>query len=187
MAKPKVTFKMADGTDPEKRFKELTPINITASAAGIAEIMNQIGITSITDFMINAGDIASAKLAVIHPTKLTIRIGRLSRSILNAFSFSIAKLPLVKNLGDRFVKGRTKTKFANGQKEGFRKIFYDKSLRRVNGEMGTKVPYAAVHEFGGRVHPKRAFLFPAVEKVRPRMAGIIDKELGKAYRIKGWK
>jgi len=186
MAKSKVTFKMADGSDPVKTFKELSPINVQASAAGIAEIMNQIGIVSITKFMINAGGLLSAKLAAIHPTKLTIRTGRLSRSILNAFSFSIAKMPLVKNLGDRFIRGRTKTKFANGKKEGFRRIFYDKSLKRVNGEMGTKVPYAAIHEFGEGSYPKRAFLFPAVDAVRPRMASIIEKELGKAYRKKGW-
>ena len=156
--KTKVEFKMQDGSDPEEKFKELSPINVNASASGIAEIMNQIALVSVGKHMINAGGIASAKTAPIHPYKLTIRTGRLSKSVLNAFNFSVAKLPFVKELSDKYIRGRTKEKFEDGRKEGFRKIFYDKTLKIVNGQMGTSVPYAYLHEYGIGKHPARPFL-----------------------------
>jgi len=96
-------------------------------------------------------------------------------------------LPFVKELSDKYIRGRTKEKFEDGRKEGFRKIFYDKTLKIVNGQMGTSVPYAYLHEYGIGKHPARPFLDPAVKDTKPKMANIIEGKLSEAYKKTNWK
>ncbi len=178
-----ISVRMADGENVEKRFAELSPLTIVGTAHGLNEAMNQIGIASTQKFMINAGGFESARLAPIHPTKLTIRTGRLARSVVNSFTFSITRLPRTRKVTNP--KPKTIAKFGNGQKEGFRKIFFDGV--KLGATMGTTVEYASLHEQGIGRFPARPFLEPALEFVRPKLSTIIDKELGKVYRITGWK
>lgn len=77
--------------------------------------------------------------------KLRDRSGRLTGSIVGSWRFG--GLP-----GE--VKGvmRTKKKAIKGVKESIRRV--SGSGGKITGEIGTKVEYAEIHEFGGTTHPK---------------------------------
>ena len=118
------------------------------------------------------------------PDKLNMKSGRLIRSLAGALTFA--------QEGD------------SGQREGIRKITVSKD--KVSAEFGSKVPYAAAHEYGtgpyeilptkakalrfaigGQTvfaksvqHPglkKRPFLEPALEDERSRFPSIYEEEL----------
>ena len=91
----------------------------------MARSFEHIGLLATGDFMRPGPD------TLTHPTQLTHRTGRLGRSLTGGFSFN------------EFASGN------RGDREGIRKI------RRINnavvGEYGTKVPYANIHEYGGKI------------------------------------
>jgi phage gpG-like protein len=190
MAKSGVTFKTKDGRPLDVLVGDITKIAVISAAEGINEIMTQIGHIAVGKHMINSGGVANSPT---DPTRLMIRIGRLARSVANAFTFSISKLPTVKQLRSG-IRPKTKSKLGLGKKEGFRKIFWDRLRNVVNGKMGSNVPYAAVHEFGGTagrggktVLKERSYLRKAKKDVKPRFASIIDKFNGKNLKKTGWQ
>jgi len=87
--------------------------------------------------------------------KLTTRTGRLIGSIVGAPRFSNARMPLT--IGEHARKGVTgkgagAKSFNKGKQESIRKVSGRGS--RVVGWIGSKVPYAGLHEFGGTVTTK---------------------------------
>jgi phage gpG-like protein len=46
----------------------------------------------------------------------------------------------------------------------------------------SSAPYAAVHEFGGSKHPQRAYIRPARDKMKPKVARLLVSEINKAKR-----
>jgi HK97 gp10 family phage protein len=49
-------------------------------------------------------------------------------------------------------------------------------------EVGTDVKYAAVHEYGGRYHPPRPFLGPALDDMADQFDDIFAREIAKEIR-----
>jgi phage gpG-like protein len=49
-------------------------------------------------------------------------------------------------------------------------------------EVGTDVVYAAVHEYGGKHHPPRPYLGPALEDASKRFGDIFAREIAKEIR-----
>lgn len=88
----------------------------------LIEAMRQVGLMSVSRFMTTSGR--------MNKDKLNIRSGRLSRSLLDGFSFS-------GGLG--------------GAREGIRRII--KKPGGLDAEYGSKVPYARIHEKSGTTHP----------------------------------
>jgi len=103
---------------------------------GIAEAMDAIGMEAQGKYFI-----AGRKDDPVHPTKLTVRSTRLIRSLAP--------------------QGGA---FSPNEREQIRQVRVQGD--KIAGVFGTKVPYAAVHEFGGRIHqtptPKQRRFFWAM-------------------------
>ena len=146
-----------------------------AVKSALGEAMDLVGITSQGSFWIKGR--GSADFAT-HPSKLTVRTGRLIRSLTpqgGAFTLT-------------------------GQREQIRTV--QVSGETVVGVFGTRVPYAAIHEYGGTVQQPaythrnlfgrgivaqmparsvtvgaRPFLEPALKQATPRIVGIFAKRI----------
>lgn len=101
------------------------------------ESLRLIGLVATSKYMIQTGTGAGSKLAgvgsPVAKDKLTMRSGRLARSLVGQSGFS----------GPGAAGGPDKI----GTREGFMKVTREGS--RWVGRIGTNVPYAARHEFGG--------------------------------------
>ena len=140
-----------------------------------AESLDVVGIESQGRYWVKPG----GKGKPVHPSKLTARSGRLIRSLSPAGGA-----------------------FAPREREQIRQVNVEGG--KIIGIFGTRVPYAAIHEFGGPISipaythrnlfgrgivaqmpartvqiPARPFLKPAAERSKHRIIGIFrDKILG---------
>ncbi len=98
----------------------------------ILRAMQLVGLTAIERYMVKAKllDYKTGFTIGAKGDKLNIRMGRLSRSLIDGFAFGTG-------LG--------------GVQESIRKIIV--TGRIFEGLFGTSVPYAAIHEYGGETHP----------------------------------
>lgn len=132
----------------EYAYQRFPRILARAAREAIAEGMDQIGIQATSKYMTpRKFDPATRKIAPRSGPLLNIMTSRLARSINEKLSFSGGS--------------------DEGEAEGIRKVYVVGS--DVYGVMGSKVPYAAIHEFGGKAGrggsatiPKRPYLSPAV-------------------------
>jgi len=97
---------------------------------------------------------ASKEAAVGSPTgkNLMVRSGRLIGSVVGNWRFAEVNLP---HTVQALAQGKTrsdKSGFESGKKESIRKVSIKGA--KFEGTIGTKVPYAAIHEFGGETHPR---------------------------------
>ena len=138
------------------QLPELARLTVEAS---LYEAMDIIGQTAVSKYMVPAAVTwrgkRKPKIRRLQKTKLNIITGRLARSILNQYSFAQG---------------------AAGEKESIRKVDYEGG--KFIARMGSTVPYAAIREFGGKIHhdnlfgkgieaiikiPARPYLRPAAE------------------------
>jgi len=112
--------------------------------------LEYVGNVSARDFMIPT----TIKGAVANPSnnaKLSVRSGRLIGSVVGNWRFSSVDLPktIKRLIGDKI---KTSTSgFDGGKKESIRKVKV--SGKQFEGIIGSKVPYARIHEEGGVLHP----------------------------------
>lgn len=155
------------------KSKEMTKLAKATVQASLYGAMDIIGQTAVSKYMVPAQvewrEKGKPKIRRTQRTKLNIMTGRLARSILNQYSYAQG---------------------AMGEKESIRKV------RRSKGKfiaiIGSKVPYAAIHEFGGKyTHsnlfgkgiraviniPARPYLRPAAEDSKPMIEQLIQKRL----------
>lgn len=121
------------------RFKDE---KVEAFRTVIVRMMAQIGLAATGDFMtLRTFDNVTGKLGGRKDEKLHINTSRLARSLTGGFTFNeqSGAIPVAR--------------------EGHRKII--KQGANIYGEYGTKVPYAAVHEYGHkmRVTPRQRKYF----------------------------
>jgi len=154
-----------DEKDMLKKFNRFQTIAPNYIRAALIESMNLVGMTSVQDFMqahaVEAEEYTQrpsrGKLAGRRGgAKIGILTGRLSRSILNQHS-----------------------EFGN---EGIRRTYI--KGKTIEAHIGSNVPYAAIHEYGGQAGPGRSvtiparpYLKPAAEKAEPGMTLILKNKM----------
>ena len=114
-----------------------------------------------------------------HPDKLTIRSGRLIGSLVNAPRFRGGRLPSsVKALAaGKF--NSSAAGFREGRSEAFRQVEITSS--GMIAVIGSDVPYARIHEFGGQAGRNRSVAIPARPYLTPAAAKVVAS--GAADRI----
>jgi len=134
-------FAKVDSSGARRIFAELTD-NDRAKFRALTRSMQQIGFIATDEFMVHERRATSS-----NPSSKFIHrdTGRLTRSLIGQFSFA---------------------RGSGGTQDSIRRI-------QIRGDdfratYGTSVFYAQFHEFGTRIHPKRAFLNPAAETAAKR-------------------
>lgn len=111
--------------------------------------LESIGNTAVKNYMD-----AKAKENILSPSgeKLSVRSGRLAASLVGAYRFTESKLPptVTQYLGGDLSFGLAGS--GKGKKESIRIAKMTGS--RIEGIIGSKVPYAEIQEKGGTTHPK---------------------------------
>ncbi len=128
-------------------------------AQAMAKSLDLIGDIATTKYMIMTGGAQGSALRSVHPTKLTWRSRRLALSL----------------------KGQSRGRGGGMTREGLR-IIRQEGNRWV-GRIGTTVPYAARHEFGGTFPISKrqvGFFF-----FKSRSAPFGERSMWKALAIKG--
>ena len=118
--------------------------------------LEEVGNTSVMDFM-KATTLEGA-VGAKTGNKLTQRTGRLAGSIAGTWRFSQASLPVKVEQGMRSKIRSSGADFEGGKKESIRKV--QASGRKIEGTIGSTVPYAAIQEYGGTTTT------PVTEKAR---------------------
>ena len=121
-----------DDAEAIRLFNRFKSEKVEAFRTVIVRMMAQIGLAATGDFMtLRTFDNVSGKLGGRKDDRLHSNSSRLERSLKDNLTFNIegGKVP--------------------GAREGHRKIV--KQGDNIYGEYGTKVPYAAVHEYGHRM------------------------------------
>lgn len=192
-----------DGRTLEKNYEELFDAFTISVHNGLNECMDAVAFAAVGNFMIKTAGIVGAATKPVHPTKLTIRSGRLAKAVKDNYRYSSVRLPSAGKINQQ--KPKT-LKLIGGKKEGFRKIKYAKR-KGFFGEMGVdKVPYAALHEYGGDVtrgtkagrsggfnisgtahYPERSYLRAGLALVKNKFWRIMEKHLGDAINRLGWR
>ncbi len=146
---------------------------------GNAAVANHMKQTSIDDFA-----------TALSGNKLRIRSGRLSRSIMGIMSFTTSKYPAKM---ERFIKTQIPTSkegWSGGKKESIRRVTV--SGRKVEGIIGSEVPYAAIHEYGGKAGrnksvtiPKRPYIKPAIKEEMPNIHKMFNEFIHTTFAQEG--
>ncbi len=151
--------------------------------------LDMIGQVSVADFMITTGtgELRNRPQAVglkTHPTKLTMRSGRLAASMIGAFRFSNTTLPRsLKSFQARKFQGAD---LGSGEQESIREV-------RVIGKniiatIGTKVKsprgfdYPLYHE--EKAPRLRQFLRPAVDKALPSVKRMLKQAIERDFVLR---
>jgi len=100
-----------------------------AFQVGMTRLLDEVGFTSVQEFM------DTSNKGKPHKRKLTMRDGRLAASIVGAYKFGVGG-----------------SDASQGIKESIRKVKI--GVTGVEGIIGSKVPYAEIHEHGGTIRPK---------------------------------
>lgn len=122
-------------------------------------LLNEVANRAVGDFMIATSSIEDAVFKPVDSERLTVRTGRLARSILSTPNFNYEGLP-----ASEFDALSPKPKIYTStveKSEGYKKVIINS--RQIDGIIGTETFYAAVHEKGGSRVPARPYLQPAAE------------------------
>ena len=166
-----------DFIQKKKSFKKKLKSEMIKS---LSEIMNQIGITSVSKYM-TPHKLIQGEYGIPGGSKrisgrkggkkLGILTSRLSRSILDQEDYTYGR-------------------------ESIRKIISSGS--KISAKMGSKVPYAAIHEYGGTIQnnnlfgkgisatieiPPRPYLNPAVKESSNEINKILEKMAKNSVRV----
>lgn len=133
-------------------LKKTMPLRL---GEGLVQAMDIVGAVAVGAHMVRGADPTDFESQARVPgDKLNIRTSRLSRSILNEES--------------------------EWGREGIRKIII-KPDGSVDAIIGSKTPYAAIHEFGGDtgrfIMPSRPYLRPAVKESNQEILKILDMKI----------
>jgi phage gpG-like protein len=164
----RITSNIAQKLRSMERYNRL--LNNKIMLAAWHRILDLVGQTSAADFWITtSASVGSNITQPTNPSKLTMRSGRLLGSLVGARRFTAVRLP---SSVDRFAAKQFSSSgagFSRGKKEAIRRVKV--SAGQVSAEIGSEVPYAAIHEFGGMAGrgktvniPARPYLQPAAEK-----------------------
>lgn len=131
----------------EYAYNKFPKVMSRAAREALSEGLDYIGLIATSKYMkIREFDPETKKIGSRSGEKLNIMTGRLSRSINQKLSFAQG---------------------ASGEKESIRRVFTFGD--DVFAEIGSKVPYARIHEFGGNAGiggkakiPPRPYLNPAI-------------------------
>ncbi len=144
---------------------------------GMFMALEMVGNTAVDEFMKQtSGDVKDDNFFKTAPTGklLRVRKGKLQRSITNVLDFSTTKYPAKMK---KFIK---QSGSKGGKKDSIRKVSL--SGNKIEGIIGSKVKYAAIHEFGGKAGrnlsvtiPKRSYLTPAVKETMPDIHQMFDE------------
>ena len=174
-------FEPSDAWKPLFRFTDDTLQGFVT--AGLWEAMDVVAQTAVDKYMVEGGvryvkKKGGGEKAITFrksKKKLNIRSSRLSRSILNLPFFGAGE----------------------GRKESIRKV--KKKGGKFIAILGSEVPYAAIHEYGGTIHhtnlfgrgieativiPPRPYLRPALKDSKNKIAEIIDKRIDEGIKKK---
>ena len=195
MAKPPI-MRTPDGKDFTVVFENLTKDMIARVADGAKQCLDIVALYATQKHMIMTRGLAEAATKPVHSSKLMWRTARLAGSLLDKYRFTSANLPTATgSLGTLamvtkdivgFAKTIPTTRFASGgKKEGYREVKYKKG-QGYFCKIGTKVPYAAQHEFGIPPYPKRPFLVPGLDSAKGKFPGIMTKILGRTIEAHGF-
>lgn len=143
---------------------------------GVNESLDVIGLTAVSKYMVPAkatftgkGKKTKVKITKTQRKKLNIITGRLARSIANSYSYAQGTGGVNEAIRDVTIQGGA-----------------------VVGVIGSRVPYAAIHEYGGTIHhnnlfgrgikatiniPPRPYLRPAIKDALPTVRKIIRKRI----------
>jgi len=142
-----------DDRDMLKKFAQFKSETAEVIRQSMIRAMQLVGLTAVEKYMVRARllDYGTGKTIGIKGSKLNIRTSRLSRSLVGGFSF---------------------TQGLTGEQESIREIVV--TGNSYYGLFGTKVPYAAIHEYGGETHPKitpraRGFFWGMYKRTRVPM------------------
>jgi len=142
--------------------------------------LEMVGNTAVDQFMKETsnkkGDSDYFKTA-LSGTKLRMRTHKLQRSISNVMDFSGSSYSSVLK---KHAKGDATFPGASGKKESIRQVTING--KQIEGIIGSKVEYAAIHEFGGKAGkglsvniPKRPYLTPAVAETMPDISKMFNE------------
>ena len=146
----------------------------------VAASMQEIANVSAQDFFNPTFSLEEARTAPPLSDMITSRSNRLISSILGSFNFNSTGLPpKTKSLLS------TPPKAGKGKSESIREIKV--TPFGFSGIMGSKVPYAAIHEFGGDTGratiPARPYLHPAIEKSQEHVFDIFRSALINSFEL----
>lgn len=152
---------------------------------GMFGALEIVGTTAVDEFMkMTSGDKESKSYFKTAATgnKLRIRQGKLSRSIAGVMDFSGIKYPTTIK---KHIKGASKP--SSGKKDSIRQVTVSGS--KIEGTIGSKVKYAAIHEWGGKAGrnlsvtvPKRSYVTPAVKESMPDIHEMFDDLIHTSFR-----
>jgi len=162
--------------------------------------LEEVGLTSASDFFDpNTGNEDQWG----KPPKddiLTSRSGRLISSVLSSKNFNASEIP--QSVRQLMSQRSTSASDSKGKNEGIRKVTI--SSTTIQGIIGSKTPYAYIHEKGGVIHgkptmtfvglngslikassvtiPARPYLEPAVRKAFPRVKKIMEEMVEATFK-----
>ena len=116
--------------------------------------LEEVGNVAAQDYM-KSTSLAEAVASPSSGSILTTRSGRLVGSVVGTWRFSQASLPVKVEKGMRKKVRQTQAGFEGGKKESIRKVMATGS--KIEGIIGSKVPYAAIHEYGGKTTPTTSY------------------------------
>lgn len=180
---------MAKSVEIQSNFKvKARQINAYAAllskqylADATAVALDEVGFTAVKDFMRATTIPQAIKYPPKSPTDvLTVRTGRLAGSIVGNFRFSSTRLP---RSVEKFKSGEyksSKAEFGGGKNESIREIKI--TTGGIQGIIGSRVPYAARHEFGKSPVPARPYLRPAVKVAFPAIHKIYLETITSTFK-----
>jgi len=141
-----------------------------------------IGFKAVSDYMIQTAGIKSA-MEKSHPTKLTVRTGRMAGSIVSAPRFSQSELPSNTLTSIAFKSKPITIQSFGGIQEGITSVVL--TPNGAEAIKGTKVPYAEKHEMGFGV-TQRPFLNPALRDTKGSILEVMEKTFIHQGRVHGF-
>jgi hypothetical protein len=140
----------------------------------------EVSFTSVKDFMIMTSDVIEAMGKPVDADLLTVRTGRLARSVTNVPTFGDVELPTaVESLLQAKPHG-TNVKPKEGEREGYKRIIIRPG--KIEGIIGSDVPYAQKHEKGSGRVKARPFLEPAAKESMPSVRKIFEQTLIQTFK-----
>jgi len=171
-----------DDDEVMKMFSKFSNLKLEVWRTAMAKSIQHVGLVAVSDFMkphaVAAGEYGrpggTRRMSRrAGGTKLGILTTRLSKSIMNQYAPASAGSMA-------------------GKKEGVHKVLV--TQREIVGVKGSRVPYARIHEFGGRagrnhaaVIPARPYLIPALRKSRRQVNVFFEIAIRKLAEMSGGK
>lgn len=162
----------------DRLIKHLTKDGIRQA---IDASLQLVGFAAVADHMIQTTR-AQAITFPVDDEKLTMRIGTLAGSLVNARCFSRAELPT--EISSYYLKEKPKTlRKLPGIDEGIHRVTVTGT--NIEGEKGTTVEYASKHEYGQDVQA-RPFLTPALMESQDKISTIFQMTVKSEGRLLGF-